>query len=53
MQESVITEAFFSFEIDGVKEAEDLLRIKEPDEGFLSALLGDGEDGLCQLSLVG
>lgn len=41
MKESVITETFFSFEIDGVKEAEDLLRIKEADEGSLSSFLRD------------
>ena len=41
MEEGVIAESFFSFEIDGVKEAEDLLRIKEADEGFLSSFLRD------------
>jgi hypothetical protein len=41
MKEGVITETFFSFKIEGVKEAEDLLRIKESDEGFLSSFLWD------------
>ncbi len=35
-----------------MKELEDLFRVEEPDEGFLSALLRDGENGLCQLSLI-
>ena len=52
MEEGVITEAFFFLEIDGLKDLEDFLRVKEPDEGFLGALLGDGENGLCQWSLV-
>jgi hypothetical protein len=29
-----------------MKDLEDLLRIEEPDEGFLGALLGDGKNGL-------
>ena len=52
MEEGVITYAFFSLEIDDMKEIEDLLRVKKPDEGFLGALLGDGENGLRQLTLV-
>ena len=52
MEEGVITEAFFSLQIDDMKELEDLFRVEEPDEGFLGALLGDGENGLCQLSLL-
>ena len=35
-----------------MKDLEDLLRVEEPDEGFLGALLRDGENGLCQLTLV-
>ncbi len=35
-----------------MKELEDLLRVEESDEGFLGALLRDGENGLCQLTLV-
>jgi hypothetical protein len=52
VEEGVITEAFFFLEIDDMKGLEDLLRVKEPDEGFLGALLGDGENGLRQWSLV-
>jgi hypothetical protein len=47
VEEGVITEAFFFLEIDGLKDLEDFLRVKEPDEGFLGALLRDGENGLC------
>jgi len=35
-----------------MKELEDLLRVEEPDEGSLGALLRDGENGLCQLALI-
>jgi hypothetical protein len=35
-----------------MKDLEDLLRVEEPDEGFLSSLLRDGENGLGQLTLV-
>jgi hypothetical protein len=52
MEKGVIPEAFFSLQIDHMKDLEDLLRIKEPDEGFLGALLRDGENGLCQLLLI-
>ena len=52
MEEGVIAGAFFSLQIDDMKDLEDLFRVEEPDEGFLGALLGDGENGLCQLSLV-
>jgi hypothetical protein len=31
-----------------MKDLEDLLRIEEPDEGFLGAFLGDGENGLSE-----
>jgi len=52
VEEGVIAEAFFSLQIDDLKDLEDLLRVKEPDEGFLGALLRGGENGLCQLTLV-
>jgi hypothetical protein len=52
VEEGIITEAFFSLQIDDMKELEDLLRVEEPDEGFLGSLLGDGENGLCEFSLV-
>ena len=41
VEEGIIAEAFFSFKVDGMEDVEDLLRIKEPDKGFLSSLLGD------------
>lgn len=52
MEEGVIPGAFFSLQIDDMKDLEDLLRVEEADEGFLSALLRDGENGLCQCSVV-
>jgi hypothetical protein len=52
VKEGVIPGAFFSLQIDDMKELEDLLRVEEPDEGFLGALLRDGENGLCKLTLV-
>ena len=47
MEEGVIPGAFFSLQIDDMKNLEDFLRVEEPDEGFLSALLRDRENGLC------
>jgi hypothetical protein len=52
MEEGVIPGTFFSLQIDDMKDLEDLLGVEEPDEGFLSAFLRDGENGLCQLTLV-
>ena len=52
MEEGVIPGTFFSLEIDGMKELEDLLGVEEPDERFLGAFLRDGENGLCQLSMI-
>jgi hypothetical protein len=52
VEEGVIAGAFFSLQIDDMKEGEDLLRVEEADEGFLSALLRDGENGLGQCSVV-
>jgi hypothetical protein len=46
MKEGVIPGTFFSLETNDMKELEDLLRVEEPDEGFLGSLLGDGENGL-------
>jgi hypothetical protein len=52
VEEGVIPETFFSLQIDDMKDLEDLLRIEEPDEGFLGVLLRDGENGLCQWMLI-
>jgi hypothetical protein len=52
MEEGVIPGTFFSLQIDDMKELENLFRVEEPDEGFLGALLRDGENGLSQGSLV-
>jgi len=50
--ESVIAGTFFSLQVDDMKDLEDHLRVEEPDEGFLGALLGDGENGLSEVTLV-
>ena len=52
VEEGVIPGTFFSLELDDMKDLEDLLRVEEADEGFLSALLRDGKNGLCQCSVV-
>jgi hypothetical protein len=52
VEEGVIPGAFFSLQIDDMKDLEDLLRVEEPDEGFLDALLRDEDNGFCQLTLV-
>jgi hypothetical protein len=52
MEEGVIPGTFFSLQIDDMKDLEDLFRVEEPDEGFLGALLRDGENGLCQWALI-
>jgi hypothetical protein len=52
VEEGVIPGAFFSLEIDDLKDLEDLFRVEEPDEGFLGALLRNGEDGLSEGSLI-
>jgi hypothetical protein len=52
VEEGVIAGTFFSLEIDDMKDLEDLLRVEEPDEGFLGALLRDGENGFCQWALI-
>jgi hypothetical protein len=52
VEEGVIPGAFFSLQIYDMKGLEDFLRVEEPDEGFLSALLRDRENGLSEGSLV-
>jgi hypothetical protein len=52
VEEGVIPEAFFSLQIDDMKELEDLLWVEEPDEGFLGALLRDRENGLSHFSML-
>jgi hypothetical protein len=52
VEEGVIPGTFFSLQIDDMKDLEDLFRVQKPDEGFLGAFLGDGENGLGQLTLV-
>lgn len=53
MEEGVIPRAFFFLQINDMKDLEDLLRVEEPDEGFLGALLRDRENALSELTLVG
>jgi hypothetical protein len=51
MKDGVITGTFFSLETNDMKDLEDLLRVEEPDEGFLGALLRDRENGLSHFSM--
>jgi len=52
VEEGVISGAFFFLQIDDMKDLEDLIGVEESDEGFLGALLGDGENGLSEVTLV-
>jgi hypothetical protein len=52
VEEGVIAETFFSLEIHDMKEGEDFFWVKEADEGFLSSLLWDEENGLSHFSLL-
>jgi len=52
VKQGVIPEAFFSSEVDRLKDLQDLVMIEEPDQGPLIALLGDVQDGIGQLSLI-
>jgi hypothetical protein len=53
VQKGIIPEAFVAFHVDHLEETEDLLLVKETDEGLLGALRGDGEDRLRNLLLLG
>jgi hypothetical protein len=52
VEEGVIPYAFLSLQIDDMKELENLFRVEEPDEGFLGALLGNGENALSEVTLL-
>jgi hypothetical protein len=52
VEEGVIPGAFFSLQIDDLKDFEDLLWVEESDEGFLGALLRNGENALSELTMV-
>lgn len=51
MKERIIPEPLFRSQINGVKDLQDLILIKKPDERLLSSLLGDAEDGIYYLLL--
>jgi hypothetical protein len=53
MKQDIVPEPLFSSEIDGLKDLQDLIVVEESDERFLVALLGEVEDHLCRLSLIG
>ena len=52
MKQGVIPEALFSSEVDRFEDLQDLVVVEEADQGLPKALLGDVQDGLCQLSLI-
>ena len=51
MKESIIPEPLFRLQINGLKNLQDLILIKKPDEGLLRPFLGDIEDGIGHLLL--
>ena len=51
MEQGIIPEPFFSFEINGLKELQQLILIEKPDKGLLRTLLGDVSDGIGHLLL--
>ena len=48
MQKGIVTEAMFFFQVNGLEDLKDFLRIEKADELFLHPLLWDGEYSLCQ-----
>ena len=53
VEKGIIPEALVAFQVDHLEETQDLLLVKETDEGLLGALWGDGEDDLGQVTLLG
>jgi len=51
MKERIIPEPLFRSQINGVKDLQDLILVKKPDERLLSPLLRDAEDGIRYLLL--
>jgi hypothetical protein len=51
MKERIIPEPLFRPQVNCIKNLQDLILIKKPDEGLLSPLLGDIEDSICHLLL--
>lgn len=51
MEQGIIPEPFFSLEINGLKELQQLILIEKPDKGLLRTLLGDVSDGIGHLLL--
>ena len=52
MEQDIIPESLLSPQVDTVKNLEDLLLIKETDEGLVKALLWDVDNLFSQLSLL-
>ena len=51
MKESIIPEPLFRLQVNGLENLQDLILVKEPDEGLLRPFLGDVEDGIRHLLL--
>lgn len=51
MKEGIIPEPLPCFQVNTLKNLEDFLLIEETNEGLLSPLLGDIEDGICHFQL--
>jgi len=53
MKEDIIPEPLLSPEVDRLEHLQDLIMVKEPDQGLPKTLFGDVQNGLRQLSLIG
>ena len=46
MEQSIVPEALFSPEVDRFEDLQNLVMVKEPDQGLAKAFLGDVQDGI-------
>ena len=53
MQEGVVPESLFSFEVNRLKDLEDFLLVEKPDQGFAEAFLRNVDDSFSQLTVLG
>jgi len=51
MEQGIVSESFFSLQINGLKNPEYLILIQKPDKGLLRTLLGNALDGIGHLLL--
>ena len=53
MQKGVVPESTFSFEVNRLKDLENLLLVKKPNQGFAEAFLRNVDDSFSQLTVLG